>query len=65
MTKNQKLAVILHTFEHSWPDLAHRIEEVRKEVGNDDLVKAVIVQAVEAMGMRDAGLLPEPDYFDH
>lgn len=62
MTNGQKLAIVLDAFEHSWPILAHNIEALRKELGSDDLVVSVIFQAVEAMSMRDAGLLPQPAY---
>lgn len=64
MTRHEKLAVLLHSFEESWPDLAHRIEGLRKELSSDDLVMALLVQAVEAMGARDAGLLPDPHYLE-
>lgn len=63
--RRAQLAIMLHGFEDTWPYLAHNIEALRKEVGNDEVVVGVLLTVVDAMGCRDAGLLPEPRYMDH
>ena len=63
--RRAQLAIMLHAFEDTWPYLAHNIEALRKEVGNDEFVSALLLTVLDAMGCRDAGLLPEPRYMVH
>ena len=63
--RRAQLSIVLDAFEQTWPYLAHNIEAMRKEVRNDEVVAGVLLTALDAMGCRDAGLLPEPRYMDH